>query len=771
MNDHHSFVARKSKGNQKEIKRKPSWSSLLHPKPRMDDERLSLPWAGFTRTVVPNGHPTATCKTCNKEIRSAQVKRNLVPHALGCKDFKHMKEINAWLAQQGNSNSKPHAQGAPANASCTCPCSCGARATPTPQTGFLLMLQLAFARFVFSSGSAFRLVENKRFQAFIRMMYPAFSFPSRQRVATKLLQIVYDEERELVIEELKHVLFVTIVTDGWTNPNNEGIVNFIITSPITKPVFFKSICTGTNKHTAEYMLEQVELVIDEVEQAIGADKVVAVLADNAQTMVSMQRQLEINRPQIFGNGCAAHGMDLLVKDIASIPFLSSAIESCVKLTKFIKKRSALALTFRQIQRSTHAERHKGLRLPVATRWYTSESCLAGACQNEWAVRSLFTKCDLLSRYETNAGSQAKLTATVTIVKDKSFWERSQVTLDFIAPINDALAMFESDKCSLSMVYHVFNDLMKHKVYSKTPTLLYNETPTYPEPSARAGPRPRKRHATTAAPTSKAKGKQPISSTTSTDESAPELELHELIKKMVHKRWLFIHSSATGIAFLLDHSKSTRDFVGDDYHIAREETVKYAKRLSEIRNDDDEYEFRKQLDNFENMKNFWGRNDINMSAPPFKWWYNTNGFGRLRPLALRIFSICTSSAASERAWSAFKFLHSDLRNKLNHKTIDKLVFIYTNMDRNDKQSNDMLYLTDPGFEDGDPDDDTTSPSKSNTSDRENSASSSFQPNPTQQQARVVLDDDHTQRRLSMDSDDSTDLGYDHLSPNLEASLSV
>lgn len=61
---------------------------------------------------------------------------------------------------------------------------------------------------------------------------------------------------------------------------------------------------------------------------------------------------------------------------------------------------------------------------------------------------------------------------------------------------------------------------------------------------------------------------------------------------------------------------------------------------------------------------------------------------LAPVAKRIFSIVTSSAAAERCWSIYGFVHSKVRNRLLQERAEKLVFIYMNaslLDEEDKET--------------------------------------------------------------------------------------
>jgi hypothetical protein len=57
---------------------------------------------------------------------------------------------------------------------------------------------------------------------------------------------------------------------------------------------------------------------------------------------------------------------------------------------------------------------------------------------------------------------------------------------------------------------------------------------------------------------------------------------------------------------------------------------------------------------------------------------------LAEIAIRIFSIPTSSAASERAWSTFSFIHNKKRNRLANDKVNKLAFVYINASLIDEQ---------------------------------------------------------------------------------------
>lgn len=50
------------------------------------------------------------------------------------------------------------------------------------------------------------------------------------------------------------------VSTGWMDINNDGIINFVIPKP--KPLFVKFLNTINNRHTAEYLKNQLVEIIE-----------------------------------------------------------------------------------------------------------------------------------------------------------------------------------------------------------------------------------------------------------------------------------------------------------------------------------------------------------------------------------------------------------------------------------------------------------------------------------------------------------------------------
>ena len=64
------------------------------------------------------------------------------------------------------------------------------------------------------------------------------------------------------------------------------------------------------------------------------------------------------------------------------------------------------------------------------------------------------------------------------------------------------------------------------------------------------------------------------------------------------------------------------------------------------------------------------------TPSVVWWSQCRfGTQHAELLALKLLHIPATSAASERNWSAFRFIHTRLRNRLRASRVKKLVYVF------------------------------------------------------------------------------------------------
>ncbi|ETK82390.1 hypothetical protein L915_12214, partial [Phytophthora nicotianae] len=134
---------------------------------------------------------------------------------------------------------------------------------------------------------------------------PAMKLPTRQTLATSLLDAVYTMEKKKLALLLSRQTFLVVITDGWSNINRESVVNYVIWAPSMRPMMWSSGTTGAEAHTGDFMASEISRIIAEVESVAGIGKVSAVVSDNAANMKKAGRLVEVEHPNVVFNGCSA----------------------------------------------------------------------------------------------------------------------------------------------------------------------------------------------------------------------------------------------------------------------------------------------------------------------------------------------------------------------------------------------------------------------------------------------------------------------------------
>uniref|UniRef100_U9TPP9 HAT C-terminal dimerisation domain-containing protein n=1 Tax=Rhizophagus irregularis (strain DAOM 181602 / DAOM 197198 / MUCL 43194) TaxID=747089 RepID=U9TPP9_RHIID len=166
-----------------------------------------------------------------------------------------------------------------------------------------------------------------------------------------------------------------------------------------------------------------------------------------------------------------------------------------------------------------------------------------------------------------------------------------------------------------------------------------------------------------------------------------------IQQLVQKRSMF-----------LEESKNT-DIEATGYREFTEFTSKRFGQEESVIMFTELVKFRQKNSPYDN-KTIW-LSSTNLS--PSVWWQSWPN-SSLQQLAIKILSIPTSSAAAERNFSTFGFIHNKIRNRLQNERVKKLVYIYGNLQlyekglkrklihdqRNDNNNNDINNNNNTGY---------------------------------------------------------------------------
>ncbi|RLN32112.1 hypothetical protein BBJ28_00018863 [Nothophytophthora sp. Chile5] len=85
--------------------------------------------------------------------------------------------------------------------------------------------------FFFTSGLAFHLIDRPSTRELFTRYCSTLAMPNRHQLAGPLLDSAYAAERGAVTRHLKNQRHVALVSDDWSNPRRESLINFIVTAP------------------------------------------------------------------------------------------------------------------------------------------------------------------------------------------------------------------------------------------------------------------------------------------------------------------------------------------------------------------------------------------------------------------------------------------------------------------------------------------------------------------------------------------------------------
>jgi hypothetical protein len=496
------------------------------------------------------------------------------------------------------------------------------------------------AELIFELNLSFRVSESDVFRAYSHALNPSYKPPSRKTIGGSLLDEIYGRRKSELTQFLATEENLTLVSDGWSNIRHDHIVNFVIVKQYANGTsdsyFFSSKCTNGTEQTAENVFKDMDQVI----QQIGPDKLCAVVTDNCRVMQAVWDKIEDKYPQIFANGCAAHVLNLLIKDIFETRDYMDVLDKAKFLSKFIRNHMVILDKFRRIQ---EANKHSGvlncikaLELPIETRWYSSHGCVRSVLLNRPAIQTTFVDREFNTRIRSKGIREIE--QVLILINDNSFWVKLESLDRMISPITKAIGKVESDSVELSKIYNIFHDLRSNAA----------------------------------------------------------------IKDKVDYRWHFLHTESMGMSYLLDpRTEGGEGFMGNDKADSYESLIRhFAIRLSdgitdEERTNEERECFKAELNGYmatiaqQNSQSAMKKIAKDLSPLTF-WTCWGSGYPRLQKIAISIFSTCTSSAASERVWSTFDFIHSKRRNRLQNSKVEKLVFIYANSTR---LKNNLMLTTD------------------------------------------------------------------------------
>ncbi|KAG5684480.1 hypothetical protein PVAND_013712 [Polypedilum vanderplanki] len=318
-------------------------------------------------------------------------------------------------------------------------------------------IDMKLSNFFYRTGISLRLIESDAFKQFIKSLNPSYAaiMPSAKNLSGPLLDQQYNKCLTSMNEILSSHTNLTLMSDGWTNIRGDHVVNFCVKAPGEKPFFYTSINTTGIIQNAP----SVAAAIIEIIEAIGSEKICSFVSDNAPVMRAAWKIIEEKYPHISANGCAAHAMNLLIKDISSTPEASKTIKEAEKIIKFIKNHHSVKAMFEEKRLAANIT--QTLSMPVSTRWYSCYTSMNNLQNSKYVLIMLADEAgDILKEVQPKSTSAAVL----ALIKSNQFWDRLAKLIKNIQFPSNVIGKLESEDAPLCLVYDYFDFLVKKSFF-------------------------------------------------------------------------------------------------------------------------------------------------------------------------------------------------------------------------------------------------------------------------------------------------------------------
>jgi Protein of unknown function (DUF 659) len=250
----------------------------------------------------------------------------------------------------------------------------------------------------------------------VNTLNPAYanSIPSSKALSGPLLDQKYNYCARHLEQILEASTNLTLVTDGWTNVRGEHITNFCIKAPSQKPFFYDSIVTSGTIQNAQGVAESVAVVLER----LGPEKFISVITDNAPVMKAAWKIIMRKYSHISAYGCAAHCMNLLVKDILEDPDHIKIIKDSERIIKFVTNHHIVKAKYEDLRKL--AKVPHTLTMPVVTRWFSRYTSMSNLLASKYVLTQLVDRDgDSLKEIPSKTNS----TPAIKLIKSNEFWDQ------------------------------------------------------------------------------------------------------------------------------------------------------------------------------------------------------------------------------------------------------------------------------------------------------------------------------------------------------------
>lgn len=577
-----------------------------------------------------------TCKVCDKSV--AWGKEKLSSHkranCTGITDAE--KEI---FCKQTPRTSSANESGSSLDVSMNSVS--GEEAAPELTAAKKAQIDSALATLCIRTGIPFRTVKSEAFRSFVHLLNPSYAevMPTPRTVSGVLLDKEYDKSRAKLQSTLTNCNELTLISDGWTNCRGDHIVNYLIKAPGQQTLFYKSSCTMGIAQNADAVAEAIIEILEE----LGAAKFSCLVTDNAPVLKAAHRIVEEANPNITAFGCAAHVINLLIKDIlephssgkyfflqstdgtdTTFCFYFLVLSESAEIIKFFNNHHRARALFDSSRQGE--ESVKKLCVAVPTRWFSQYSSGRSVLEAKYVLAKICDDHEELLKVI----SATKAPPVIKSIKSPTFWNKLTAVMNLIEfPVN-VIGKLEADNAELSLVYHYFGQMLEH---------YENDRVVFPK---------------------------------------------------VNARWTFLKKNVHGLSYIIVPKYASNGHFIEAKELIVSSIKEFASKINPGQEQETMLEMVQYIREVSALTGDQKALVESMSASDYWEIFGNSKFPLLYKCAKTINGMICTSAAAERAWSIYGFIHTKLRNRLANEKVEKIAFLYINSGFLDgKDKNDYI----------------------------------------------------------------------------------
>ncbi|XP_025674207.1 uncharacterized protein [Arachis hypogaea] len=480
-------------------------------------------------------------------------------------------------------------------------------------------VKLGLARWIIDARIPFNAIQSPYFQPAldgVAAIGPGFKGPSYDEMRVHLLADL-KKECQLLVEGYRSSwkrTGCTLMADGWTDQRQRTLINFLVYCPAGMS-FVKSVDASDMIKTADTLFK----LFAEVIEWVGSSNIVHVVTDNAANYVSAGKLIHEKYPNIFWSPCAAHCINLILKDIASLPHIADLASRASKVTVFVYSHMIFLSWLRK------RKDWKEIVRPGVTRFATVFITLKSIYDHKQDLQAL-----VIDKYFTSHKLSKSVNGKMvsSIILDSKFWEDCFTTVMLVGPLIKLLRLVDADeKPSLGIVYA---GMQRAKINIKT--MFRNRKSAY----------------------------TPYT-------SILKMRWDKHLKRDLHSAAYFLNP----------------DYFYSEGFVEKANILRSLLDLFDIETlCDDSVAAMQEIQLYRDRKGSFGRESALKAIKrlePSEWWRLHGGSApNLQKMAIRLLHQTSSSSGCERNWSLFEQIHSKRRNRLEHQRLSDIVYVTYNL---------------------------------------------------------------------------------------------